>query len=145
MNENTKILYTILCGSTMSQMAEPLELGNSLCSLMVADSICPLPIELQCLHKSKYHVVLSPLFVPGSILAANSGRPAYDLQHWPATLDSPIPPGGPQTSPCHYKRLIDPRIGAAQTAVRLLTRPRKLKSIGDYSDVQHNEKVLCVF
>lgn len=30
---------------------------------MVADSICPLPIELQCLHKSKYHVVLSAPFV----------------------------------------------------------------------------------
>lgn len=26
---------------------------------MVADSVCPLPIELQCLHKFKYHAVLS--------------------------------------------------------------------------------------
>jgi hypothetical protein len=70
--KNTEILYTILCGSTMSQMAKP-PLENSLCSLTVADSICPLPIELQCLHEFKYHAVLSALFVshfdPGSQLS----------------------------------------------------------------------------
>jgi hypothetical protein len=59
MDENTEILYTILCGSTMSPKRPTLGIENSLYSLMVADSVCPLPIELQCLHKFKYHAVLS--------------------------------------------------------------------------------------